>query len=263
MKYQQGDHNALAERAMLAKKEFSTSYYEPAFAKCPVRHGDGLDAGRHDLISFLAAGVDPHWADDGLRLRESISMMIASVNATAGTITHAVDELDRWIASHPVDRARLTEVGFMSRVVQETLRLHPSAPTHTRIALNDIVLSTGRVIKKGQWVIGSATSANRDERLVGPEPQHFNPHREVAPRVPRYATSFGAGPHQCIGLRLVLGNGDAGPAADALRVLYAAGVEPDRQTSAPIEPSLQGFFASYPVIFREPFRAVDLLDGQI
>jgi cytochrome P450 len=246
VKFQLGDHQPLIERALAAKEAFRTTYYQPALAKCPAQQsGEGSD-----LMSLLAAGADPDWRDDDLKLRESTSMLIASVGTTAGTLTYTIDELHRWFVQHPDERAFVNDLGFLSRAIEETLRLHPLGPTHTRIALDDVTLSTGRIVKKGQWVVGSKLAANCDDRFFGPDALSFNPHREIAPTIPRYATSFGAGPHQCIGLRLVLGNGDDGPGASALRVLFAAGVEPDTERPAVHEPTLQGFFAAYPVIFR-------------
>lgn len=249
-RYELGDSRSITDRALLVKEEFRTTHYEPAASACPVRSPGELASGRVDLMSLMCARADPRWEDEGLRLRETIALMLA-FGGTVTMITFAVDDLYRWLAAHPEDKELASDLAFLGRCMMETLRFHPLAPV-VRIALEDVTLSSGVVIRKGQWVMGSKLAANRDERVFGADAKSFNPHRELPTGLPRYGLALGAGVHQCIGLGLVLGMTGAGVAADALRVYFAAGVRPDEVRSPRSLGNLKTGFSSYPVVFDRP-----------
>jgi cytochrome P450 len=202
-------------------------------------------------MALLVMEGDPAWHDEETAVGESVLMLIASIETSGLVITHAVDELSRWLTEHPEDVRLATELEFLSNVLQEALRLNPVAPHLGRQALEDLQLSTGRVIKKGQWIAGINKLANTDEKVFGPDAKEFNPHRTLPLGVPRYGVGFGAGTHQCIGLRIVLGNTGVGSHTHVLRELYIAGVEPDREHAPQREHSNRGHFDTYPVTFRQ------------
>lgn len=237
------------DAAVAAKKEYKERFYDPARAGCPVpSEANAGDVAT--LMALLVMQADPSWQDEDTAVRESVLMLIASIETSGVVITHAVDELSRWFIEHPEDLSLATDLEFLSHVVQEALRLNPVLPHIGRLAIEDLQLTTGRVIKKGQWIAGINKLANSDEKIFGPDAKRFNPHRTPPPGVPRYGVGFGAGTHQCIGLRIVLGNTGVGSHTHVLRELYVAGVEPDPDHAPRREHSSRGHFDTYPVIFR-------------
>jgi hypothetical protein len=71
--------------------------------------------------------------------------------------------------------------------------------------------------------------------------------------MPPYGLTFGAGPHMCIGKRIVVGvEGEGGSHVDILRLFFEAGVrlDPERQPVR-VSSCLNKFsrFSSYPVHF--------------
>src|SRR5262249_19117062 len=158
-----------------------------------------------------------------------VAVVDASVETSSALITSAVDELLRWLDGHPEDLAKLDDLEFLARVVQETLRIRPSSlPFFERQAVYEVTLATsGKVIEQGERVAVVMRSANLDTSVFGADAAEFNPHRQLPATVPRYGISFGAGQHQCLGLRVILGNDGVGSQAHILRTYLAAGVLPD------------------------------------
>jgi cytochrome P450 len=228
-----------------AKAAYECDFYAPGIARARE-----LDDAPNTFLSLLAHEADPGWAEADTAMRESILLLIGTVETSATMITHAIDELDRWFVSHPDAREEAdSDVEFLGRVIQETLRLNPVQPHIVRVALEDMELSNGMQIKRGQWVASLTAHANSDPAVFGPSARRFDPGREVPAGVPRYGVGFGAGPHQCLGLRIVLGNTGAGSHAYALRELYRAGVCPDRSRPMRRENSPRGHFEEFVVTF--------------
>jgi cytochrome P450 len=261
VKWFTGDHAPYIERGLAAKERFRTAYFEPAIQACPYRPGAEVPADQHDLISLLAAQVDPSWSDGDLATREAFtSVFAAGVNSSSTMMTNSLDELAEWLPAHPEQAHRLDDLEFLARVLQETLRLHPTPPAFGRLALEDVGLSDGRTIREGQWVTLFPSTANRDQRIFGPDADMFDPDREVPVGIPRYGTSFGAGAHQCLGLRVVLGNDGVGSHAHVLRLLLRAGVQRDLDRPAIREASERKHWETYPVIFATLDRALADVD---
>lgn len=255
------DHRGYIERGLRAKAEFKEHYFEPALAACPFEPGSEVPAERHDLISLVCAELDPAWQDEDLKLRDTFtSVFAAGVGSSATMMTNALDELSRWLPAHPEDNDRLDDLTFLSVVLQETLRLNPTPPAFGRIADEDLILASGREIKAGQWVACLPTTANRDSSVYGQDADSFDPRRVVPSGVPRYGVSFGAGSHQCLGLRVVLGNDGIGSHAYVLRLLLAAGVQRDPSDPPAREPSERMNWARYPVVFTTLERVVGAQD---
>jgi cytochrome P450 len=251
VKFIHGDHRPIVEAGLAAKKRYAKRFFDPAVAACPVAHTGKLDESQsaHDLIALLEARLDPLWGDHDTALKETLVVLVGAIETSATLITHAVDELTRWFDGHHKDRDLIGDLPFLSGVIQETLRLHPSQPVLTRQALEDVVLSTGRAIKKGQWVAGMAMAANCDLEKFGPDATSFNPHRSLPPGIPWYGTTFGSGPHQCLGLRVVLGDAGIGTHTHVLRTYMAAGVARDPDNPPHREASDRDVYDRYPVVF--------------
>jgi cytochrome P450 len=245
--------SAVAE-GIRARDHFRARYVDPAIAKCPVAHDRSVTRSTPSLTALLAEVADPAWTDEGLRVRESIALVIAAVGTSSALITSAVDELNRWFSKRPEDRALSGDLSFLALALQETLRLRTPGvdPYFERQAMEDIVLtSTGRTVKQGQFVAAVMRVANHDRAVFGADADEFNPRRELPPSVPRYGISFGAGQHQCLGLRVVLGNDGVGSAAYVLKTFLAAGIEPDPEQEPELEPGDRYRFRRYPVVFND------------
>jgi cytochrome P450 len=101
------------------------------------------------------------------------------------------------LADHPghweavkADRARIPTV------IEESLRLSSPVQGFPRTATRDVELG-GVTITKGQKLIVTYASANRDEALFD-DPEAFAPDREgLTDHV-----AFGKGPHYCLGANL-------------------------------------------------------------
>jgi len=250
VKFYYGDHRPYVERGIAAKERFASGYVAPVLATCPFRPGDEIPPERHDLLALLAAQLDPAWADEDLCVRETFTSVFAAGVGTSSTMmTNAIDELSGWLPKHPDQAHRLRDLHFLGRVLQETLRLHPIFPAFGRVAAEDVTLSTGRTIRAGQWVAAFPGPSNRDPAVFGEDSDEFVPDRELPRATQRYGTGFGAGSHQCLGLRVVLGNDGVGSHAHVLRLLLDAGVarDPDREPRK--EPSERDTWEYYPVAF--------------
>jgi cytochrome P450 len=257
VKWFTGDHAPYIERGREAKARFKAEYFEPALAACPYKPGTDVPPDQHDLISLLSAQVDPHWGDLDLATKEAFtSVFAAGVNSSSTMMTNSLDELAEWLPNHPDQADRLDDLAFLARVLQETLRLHPTPPAFGRVADEEVVMADGRTISAGQWLTLIPTTANRDPDVFGPDADAFDPDRELPPTVPRYGTSFGGGSHQCLGLRVVLGNDGIGSHAHVLRALLRAGVQRDPDRPATREPSERGHWDVYPVVFSSLDRAL-------
>jgi cytochrome P450 len=61
-------------------------------------------------------------------------------------------------------------------VLDEALRLWPTAPGYLRVAREDTVLGGRYRIKKGQWLLVVLPLLQRDPRMW-PDPERFDPDR--------------------------------------------------------------------------------------
>jgi hypothetical protein len=114
---------------------------------------------------------------------------------------------------------------------------------------------------KGQEIHIERVAANRNREIFGDDANEFNPQRATPQQgaVQRFGLGFGSGPHQCFGLRVVLGiDGHGGAHLELLRLLEAAGVEPDPEHEpVDLKKDMDKFsieniprYTSYPAVFR-------------
>ena len=174
------------------------------------RHGD-------DLLGMLLSACD----DDGRgmtdrQLRDEVmTLLLAGHDTTALALTWA------WVllAQHPDVEARLhaeidaavgrraptaadvARLSYVEQVVNETLRLYPTAWVIGREAVRDTHIG-GQPVARGTTVLMSPWVIQRDPRFYD-APDEFRPERwsdGLAGRLPRYAyVPFGAGQRVCIG----------------------------------------------------------------
>lgn len=246
------DPERISGDGLAAKERYRYDFFLPAHASGSARHDHPPGAcpvESRDLMGLLVDRADPMWNDQDLALRETLVFLIGAIDTSTHFITQAVDEISRWRDSHPDQAGRLEDLRFIGRAALEALRLHPAGPVLIRYADREVRLASGRTIPSGSCVVLDARAAARDQTVFGSDAATFDPARRLPPGVPTYTTSFGSGPHQCIGLRIVLGEDGIGGHVDMLRMLFRAGIEPDRSAGAERELSEREFFETYPVLF--------------
>jgi cytochrome P450 len=199
----------VVRRSIETKDAFRDRFFRPARDSRArlverVRAGE-LDAAElpNDLLTLLLRAYDD-WDEDQM-LRECIFYVGASASTTSQAAPHVLFELLSWIEDHPEDRPLLQDVTFLRAAVHETLRLHPPAPALMRAALEDVELSTGRVMPADVNFALDLNAVNRDTRVFGPDAASFHPHRVTPRGVHGYGASFGAGPHVCPGRLIAAG----------------------------------------------------------
>lgn len=185
------------------------------------------DAARHDdLLDLMLHTPDPETGEllDRVNIRHQVlTFLVAGNETTAGTLAFAL----YFLATHPQvsQRAReevdarsaphrdvayddVAELHYLRSVVDETLRLWPSAPGYFRKARADTSLGSGKYpLKAGEWAFVLTLGLHRDP-VWGPDPEKFDPDRFSADRArsrPAQAyRPFGTGMRGCIGRQFAL-----------------------------------------------------------
>lgn len=186
-----------------AKEEFRLRFFRPARDRRAALLASGAEDLPNDLLTLLLKAYD-EWDEDEM-LRECIFYLGASASTTSQAAPHVLHEILTWVERHPEDAERLRDVTFLRAAVHETLRLHPPAPALMRAALEDVTLSTGRVMKAGVNFALDLNAINRRPEVFGPDAAEFNPYRVPMKGVHGYGESFGAGPHVCPGRLIAVG----------------------------------------------------------
>jgi cytochrome P450 len=237
--------------------------YEQLLSAKPQQSAEAVStepagAGAPWTITRLASrNLDPGWSDE-MVLHDALTLIMGIVENTTNTIVHACHELQRWLARTPNGRQRMIDLTFLDAALQESIRLHASLPHIGRVALEDVVLRSGRRIAAGEWVAVIPRAANVDPAVFGDDARQFVPERPIPPRVRAYGLSFGTGSHQCLGLPMVVGPGGVGP--EVLRAYFLGGLRPESKGPGEMSDDLRMFFTTYRVRFDTPGRALAALD---
>lgn len=146
-----------------------------------------------DLLTHLTrAMVDGRMSEDEL-LGTCILLFVAGHGTTTNLIGNSVLALLR----HPDQLARfLAEPDLEGTAIEELLRY--DAPTHMsfRVALEDVPLDDGHVVRAGEQVLAVRGAANRDPEV------HADPDRLDLARTDNRHLTFGGGIHVCLGAAL-------------------------------------------------------------
>lgn len=177
-----------------------------------------------DLLDLMINNADAVTGEklDPVNIRNQVfTFLVAGNETTAGTIAFALYFLSR----HPdvADTARaeiaaitdgeipvfedVARMRYLRRVVDETLRLWPSAPGYFRKVRTDTTLGGRYKMPKGSWVFVLLPQLHRDP-VWGEDPESFDPDRfkpENVKKRPAHAyRPFGTGPRACIGRQFAL-----------------------------------------------------------
>ncbi|MGW2741682.1 cytochrome P450 [Streptomyces sp. NPDC001450] len=182
--------------------------------------GDG------DLLDRMLATAHP---ETGERLsaenvrKQVITFLVAGHETTSGALSFAL----YYLARHPevaararaeVDRVwgdnpepgydQVAKLRYVRRVLDESLRLWPTAPGYAREALQDTVLAGEHPMRRGAWALVLLPMLHRDPEVWGEDSERFDPDRfdaaAVRARPPHTFKPFGTGARACIGRQFAL-----------------------------------------------------------
>ncbi|CAL9277592.1 Cytochrome P450 (Fragment) OS=Streptomyces rochei OX=1928 GN=G3I25_34525 PE=3 SV=1 [Streptomyces rochei] len=155
--------------------------------------------------------------------RQVITFLVAGHETTSGALSFAL----HYLARHPevaararaeVDRVwggteapgyeQVAKLRYVRRVLDEALRLWPTAPAFAREARRDTVLDGTHPMRRGAWALVLTGMLHRDPAVWGPDAERFDPDRfdakAVRARAPHTFKPFGTGARACIGRQFAL-----------------------------------------------------------
>jgi unspecific monooxygenase len=180
--------------------------------------GDLLDR----MLQTARSRTGERLAPENIR-RQVITFLVAGHETTSGALSFALHHLSR----HPevatraraeVDRVwgdaaepayeQVARLRYVRRVLDESLRLWPTAPAFAREARDDTVLAGEHPMRRGAWALVLTPMLHRDPEVWGADAERFDPDRfdaqAVRSRGPHTFKPFGTGARACIGRRYEL-----------------------------------------------------------
>ncbi|WP_405889757.1 cytochrome P450 [Streptomyces sp. NBC_00133] len=150
-----------------------------------------------DMTSILVASRD----EDGSQLSEEelLDTLLLIIAAGHETTVNLIGNAVHALLTHP-EQLHLVRTGgaSWSDVIEETLRWAPSVPNlPLRYAVDDIHLSGGPTIRKGDAILATYGAAGHDPEQHGPDANQF----DITRPAPEHL-AFGHGVHRCLGAPL-------------------------------------------------------------
>lgn len=228
------DREAVMQAGIAAKQVFVEEFYRPSllFIEKQLEQVTAGEIEESDvplnLLRLIASRADESYEEEEVGIKEAILFFVATTGTSVQAVLSTVEYLLDWFEAHPEDRADVEDMEFISNALQETLRLRaPFVPYLTRLAIDDFEADDVK-LNAGDEIHAWIARAGRDSEVFGADANQFNPRREVPQGVARYGLAFAAGPHQCLGLRAVLGNdGKSGSHLRLVQSLFRAGIRKD------------------------------------
>ncbi|MFF1640411.1 cytochrome P450 [Streptomyces sp. NPDC058246] len=183
-------------------------------------------SGEGDLLDRMLETAHPETgerlAPENIR-RQVITFLVAGHETTSGALSFALHYLSR----HPdvaararaeVDRVwgdterpgydQVAKLRYVRRVLDESLRLWPTAPAFAREARRDTVLGDVHPMRQGAWTLVLTAMLHRDPDVWGDDAERFDPGRfdarAVRARPAHTFKPFGTGARACIGRQFAL-----------------------------------------------------------
>jgi len=152
-------------------------------------------APRGDMVDGIAQGVT---YQDGSKSSwdENLSVLVDLVQGAIATTTYVIGSSIHHLATHPEDVKLLQEnPDLMAQAVEEFIRVFPPIVGLGRTCMKDTEIA-GTNIKEGDFVMVVYSAASRDPRVVE------NPAVVDITRKNIVHSTFGVGPHRCVGSNL-------------------------------------------------------------
>lgn len=178
---------------------------------------------KKDMLGAMMTGVDRVSGEqlDDVNIRYQINtFLIAGHETTSGLLSCAIyallkhpevlkkayEEVDRVLGSDVNAKPtyqQVTQLGYITQILKEALRLWPPAPAYGISPLNDETIGGKYRLKKNTFVTVLVLALHRDPSVWGPNPDAFDPEnfsREAEAARPLNAWKpFGNGQRACIG----------------------------------------------------------------
>ncbi|CAN7504298.1 bifunctional cytochrome P450/NADPH--P450 reductase [Rossellomorea sp. LjRoot5] len=181
------------------------------------------DLGEDDLLSYMVKGTDPETgealSDENIRF-QIITFLIAGHETTSGLLSFALyylmnhpeklkkaqEEVDRVVGDNIPEYKQVKQLKYVRMVLNETLRLWPTAPAFSVYAKNDTTLDGKYDVKKDDVFTLVIPELHRDSSVWGDDVEAFIPERFEDPSsIPYHAYKpFGNGQRACIGQQFAL-----------------------------------------------------------
>ncbi|MFB0829564.1 cytochrome P450 [Brevibacillus laterosporus] len=181
------------------------------------------DQGEIDLLTRMLNGKDPQTGerldDENIRY-QIITFLIAGHETTSGLLSFALyfllknpevrekayQEVDRVLTGVSPSYQQVLQLTYVRMILQESLRLWPTAPGFELTAREDTIIGGKYAIKKGEVVALLLPQLHRDKDAWGDDANEFRPERFEDPdKVPHHAYKpFGNGQRACIGMQFAL-----------------------------------------------------------
>ncbi|GAA3130782.1 cytochrome P450 [Streptomyces rectiviolaceus] len=156
---------------------------------------------RRQVITFLVAG---HETTSG-----ALSFALHFLSRSPEVLARAQAEVDEvWGDAEEPAYEQVAKLRYLRRVLDESLRLWPTAPGFSRQARQDTTIGGVHPVREGAWALVLATLLHRDPAAWGERPEEFDPDRfapaAVRARPAHVFKPFGTGARACIGRQFAL-----------------------------------------------------------
>jgi len=211
-----------AQRKLLA----DSKYMDDTVAEILAERKASGDPGT-DLLGHMLVGTDKqgHSLPDHNIIAQCVTFLVAGHETTSGLLSFAIsyllknpevvaraqEEVDRVLGtdpSVPPTVAQVQQLGYIRQILDETLRLWPTAPAFTRQARQTTTVGGWGPFEPGQSIIALTPMLHRLTEVWGADaedfnPDHFDPQRRDA-LPPNAFRPFGSGQRACIGRQFAL-----------------------------------------------------------
>ncbi|MGE7112319.1 bifunctional cytochrome P450/NADPH--P450 reductase [Lysinibacillus sp. NPDC047702] len=153
---------------------------------------------RYQIITFLIAG---HETTSGL-----LSFALYFLIKHPEVLEKAYKEVDQVLTEETPTYEQILQLKYIRLILNESLRLWPTAPGFELYAKEDTVIGDKYLIKKGDNISVLLPQLHRDKNAWGENVEQFYPERFEDPQnIPTHAFKpFGNGQRACIGMQFAL-----------------------------------------------------------
>lgn len=158
---------------------------------------------RHQILTFLVAG---HETTSG-----ALSFALYYLSRDRALMAEAHAEVDAILGSDPDTEPTFEQVAkfrYLRRVLDEGLRLWPTAPAFTRSPREETMIAGKYSMRPEDWAIVLLPMIHRDKAVWGDDAEEFKPERFLPAnsrgRLPHTYKPFGTGERSCIGRQFAL-----------------------------------------------------------